>query len=105
MAEYIEREALLKDAAKDRAIGLCEADIVDVRELINAQPAADVAPVVYGRWNICRWNCESRDYRGKIVEAECSECNGVFEIPMLLFGLCYNYCPNCGAKMDGGNTE
>lgn len=98
---YIEREALLAVVGKmplDWEYGKAVSDIYDI---IKDAPAADVAPVVHGRWNIVRWNSDSRDYKSKVVEVECSECGGVFELPMILFGLCYNYCPNCGARMDG----
>ena len=92
MADYIEREALLKAARKNRAIGLCEADIVDVQCLINGQPAADVAPVVHGEWvdHMCRdWHC--------------SECGKKVPRQVYFDGYCYddklNFCPNCGADM------
>ena len=59
----------------------------------NEQPA-DVEKVRHGEWlpaGICR---------------ACSECdfyvyNTAFEEPAF-YHQCYHYCPNCGAKMDGG---
>ena len=57
-----------------------------VKTLLLRQPAADVAPVVHGR---------------KIEDGDigcfwlCSLCGGC-----LPYGA--SYCPNCGAKMDGG---
>ena len=56
-------------------------EIIDALENI---PAADVAPVVHGH----------RVDAGGFY-ARCSQCDGVLP-------LCANYCPNCGAKMDGG---
>ena len=85
--EYIERGALLKDARKNRAIGLCEADIVDVQTLINEQPAADVVEVKHGRW-LAR-------ARKNGVGKCCSACMTAFNFAPT------PYCPNCGAKMDG----
>ena len=89
MAEYIEREALCeildgwRDAHADvddvHGCGLLEDVICEV----DAQTAADVAPVVHGH---------RVDDGG--VYARCSQCDGVLP-------LCANYCPNCGAKMDG----
>lgn len=53
---------------------------------------ADVAPVVHGRWN-------SMDgYKTRVV---CSECG--WDVPE--YGKFYSYCPNCGAKMDGGDSD
>lgn len=46
--------------------------------------SADVAPVRHGRWE--RYTKNLR---------ECSNCGYVVSIR-------YDYCPNCGAKMDGG---
>lgn len=60
-------------------------EIIDALENI---PAADVAPVVHGRWT----------YDKKAQRQYCSVCKGFFygaiNSPM-------SYCPNCGTKMDG----
>ena len=48
MAEYIEREALLKELAKDVAVDGNQRAAQILECIINA-PAADVAPVDYGR--------------------------------------------------------
>ena len=86
MAECIERDALLKKLITCGAI--CEFGEC----LIKQFPAADVAPVVHGRWVDA----------GRGIKA-CSNCNHGIKEHMA----CANhYCPNCGAKMDGGdNTE
>lgn len=60
----------------------------DVRRLLSI-PAADVAPVVHGRWDITE---------GMIENAVCSNCGRHFQS----YYEAYHYCPNCGAKMDGG---
>lgn len=59
-------------------------------------PSADVAQVRHGRWieeklPMYRWGEEKI---GEKSAWECSECHDVG-----FWG--YNYCPNCGAKMDG----
>ena len=46
----------------------------------------------HGRWHF-KWDAE-RDPRRLFVRIVCSECN-------LHTGQKSNYCPNCGAKMDG----
>lgn len=62
-----------------------------LREVSDA-PAADVAPVVHGRWI----------YDEKAQRPYCSVCKGYFygatNSPM-------SYCSNCGAKMDGGDSD
>lgn len=59
-----------------------------IKEAIKSQldmaPAVDAAPVVHGEW---KWS----------HGGQCSECgfhNSNFD---------YNFCPNCGAKMDADN--
>ena len=62
------------------------------RVILNA-PAADVAPVVHGRWGT------HSDRPDSLI---CSVCKCGFDMwkhdP-------HNYCPNCGAKMDMGNDD
>lgn len=81
MAEYIERESLIEAAKHNSPICLCMADFLDVKMLIENAPAADVAPVVHGRW--------IRQGHNSI----CSEC-GAYAAPHVKF------CPDCGAMMD-----
>ena len=102
MAEYIEREALKerfrkrikwleKDAHDQYSLGLfhgCEYDA----DLINEPPAADVAPVRHGRW--IHTDLAAHWY-GK---DECSECTYHEHDRRDLSH--FNFCPNCGAKMD-----
>ena len=59
------------------------------RSLVKAEPTADVVEVKHGEWV---WDKRYSDYT-------CNLCgNWDLETP--------NYCPNCGAKMDGkGDSE
>lgn len=78
MAEYIERSAFLAQMKKtDRYFS--------VKSDIEAFPAADVAPVVHSHW--------AHDPITGI--AYCAEC----QMDAVEDGT--NYCPNCGARMDG----
>ena len=89
MAEYIEREALLNRFSDKGPVGR------SVRDYIKDQPAADVAPVVRGRWDIRvdDFDCEY---------AKCSECGEEFyDANDDTIDIIFNYCPNCGARMDG----
>ena len=93
MAEYIEREALVYDFEH------CGADSATINAIvyrINLHNAADVAPVVHGVWKV-----GYTDKQNKTTGVECSECSAFYELDLFDFGLCYNYCPNCGARMDG----
>lgn len=62
-------------------------------ERIKALPAADVVPVVHGRWEQDAdgdWYCTNCD---EVVAICDSGRERTYRKP---------YCPNCGAKMDGG---
>ena len=89
MAEYIEREAAI-DACYD-GYADCRDDCADnIRRL----PAADVRPVVHGRWHYTdafpHWVCCSVCFKKFIPNREWIE---FYDIPT-------NFCPNCGAQMD-----
>ena len=66
----------------------CHKDVIG--ETANNE-AADVAPVVHGRW------IEQEKYTFGVMY-DCSICGN----RILDNGHSWNYCPNCGAKMDGG---
>ena len=51
---------------------------------IDEQPTIEAEPVKHGRW---------------MYPFYCSECTFV---PYYSSDITYYYCPNCGAKMDGG---
>ncbi len=65
--------------------------------LADSIPAADVAPVVHGRWIHSRYE----DCSEQFELVKCSQCNHeAYAMAIYVHG--GNYCPNCGAKMDGG---
>ena len=94
MADYIDKQAFLDYMKRtDRYF--------NVKFDIENFPNADVAPVRHGRWipltecanegvycSICKKKVWKSDY------AQCSKKSRN--------KLESNYCPNCGAKMDGG---
>ncbi len=59
-------------------------------------PTVDAVEVVHGRW-IFKHN-PITDPKKYFIRIVCSKCN-------LHTGQTSNYCPNCGAKMDGGNED
>ena len=114
--EYISREAALKyiKSAQCRRcsdIGLCgNCAVLVAVKLLEKVPAADVAPVRHGRWIFGKdlpysW--------GQIPKNKyhlyCPEClEQAFnrsEDNDPDFDVDASYCPNCGAKMDGGNDD
>lgn len=99
-ADYIRREDALFALRKAErggsmtALTRLERAYAEIREML----AADVAEVVHGRWID-----GAEDFTCGNHNAECSICccyvswDGCDED--------FNYRPNCGAKMDGGNGD
>ena len=96
MAEYVSRSKV--------EFELCGGNLPEkykefIRRVLNDKnlvPAADVAPVVHGRWEFLGPN---RLIKGCLC-GTCSACkvrSKYIETPAL--------CPNCGAKMDGGDPD
>lgn len=108
MAEYIERKKL-EEAFDNADPDVCESDMdghsdwgfgrENVRDVIRGVPAADVAPVVHGLWerepsSYWRWT-SSGAVAVTRTTYRCGLCGRGTAVKS-------NYCPNCGAKMDGG---
>ena len=89
MDEYIERSAAIEAAKHAWAKGL------EPSQYIEAMPAADVAPVVHG----CFEPCFDENGNWRQGFAKCSNCGKEYYAQVINH---FGYCPNCGAKMDGG---
>lgn len=97
MDEYIKREVAVKafnnfDAGRADNPPFTLLTPEEFAEYLYELPAADVAPVVHGRWIH-----DGRRIEGGIDWCHCSECGRSDN-----FCARTNYCPNCGAIMDGG---
>lgn len=96
MSDYISREALLRDIDNLYLRGK-----LTLKETINGIPAADVRPVVRGKWEVVDWveydghgECIHHPSRGM----RCTNCKHAFKRELLWKK---NFCPNCGADMRG----
>ena len=69
-----------------------------VKHILATAPKVDAVEVVHGRWE------RFEEISGNIG-VSCSACgwkdyrHGRFKCNL------FHYCPNCGAKMDGGNAD
>ena len=98
MAEYIEREALKSQIAENKLMAR-EPATKRILAMIDDMPAADIAPVVHGKW---------LNFYNDFSCAECDRCGTIFEVTdnetdeglWNAFLSAYRYCPDCGAKMD-----
>ena len=89
MANYISREAAIEAVKHAWAKGL------EPSQYIEILPAADVAPVVHEKWLLDRWP--------RWPHRECSRCKIMIPRTKEVPDQYWQYCPNCGARMDGGN--
>ena len=95
MNEYIERKIAIKRVMETKWES--GSDGAAAMEIVAATPAADVAPVVHGRWIHSRYE----DCSEQFELVKCSLCNHE-AYAMAFYVRGGNYCPACGAKMDGG---
>lgn len=63
---------------------------VTARELIDEQPTIEVQPVKHARWEIC---CDG-------YYPYCSNCKNEPQGREMT-----DFCPNCGARMDGDSDD
>lgn len=91
MDEFISREVAISifDAKAEMAMGTPKECFHAAVKMIEKLPAADVKPVVHGKWTL------NRDGSGK-----CNEC-GITQKNVWDDDTCQRYCGICGARMDG----
>lgn len=94
MAEYIERGAALAALHRGGEQLRWACDVRTAYAAIKAMPAADVVPVAHGRWML------ERTPDGTPYCFHCSVCDSDYH--HIGITIATDYCPNCGAKMDGG---
>ena len=120
MAEYIDREKateIIKEKQKELCpVGRYGRNYVygsdrekydvweDIIDAVRNIPAADVAPVVHGKWTDKGWD---GDFSWKIDGR--GNCWRVITCSNCCHNLCgtskTKFCPNCGAKMDREDEE
>ena len=87
--EYIDREAA------NLALAEQGFDWDKAKQALASVPAADVASVVHGRWSESKEHFYLNNGCKEWINFYCSECDAPNNSPT-------DYCPHCGAKMDGG---
>lgn len=73
---------------------------MDLRYRIHAE---EVVEMRHGKWlekDVSHINLE-----GEMQSARCSCCGLYHTTPFLYYFKEYKYCPNCGARMDGGDEN
>ena len=76
-----------------------------ITEIENA-PTVDAVEVVHGRWIVEDADSGELGVYAAFLVVNCSECGYDYSVESGQYGwymgdpFPYNYCPNCGAKMD-----
>lgn len=83
MPGYIDKDETVKMLALDYAYAAAD--------MVKEMPAADVAPVVHGKVTHITEDAPYCEY------GICNVCGAYIQS--------WNYCPKCGAKMDGGGQS
>lgn len=91
MAEYIKRDTAIRAVMAAKWVD--GSDGAMAMEIVASPPAADVAPVVHGWWNAT----ETCSLCGEKSTEGLDATTWNYWLP--------NYCPHCGARMDGGEVD
>ena len=101
MNDYINRHAAIDgkiSIQRTNGVEIYTDEAVPVAHLKNV-PAADVAPVIHGKWG------DKEVIHKKCIEewqsARCSACGKYHTTPYMYYFDDFKFCPNCCAKMDG----
>lgn len=96
MAEYISRDKVLSYVYATHSTGgfKSEEDYLWLQEAVVDSAVADVQPVKRGHW------IEVTPRHSK-----CSICDTTCLIAVYPISKNANYCPNCGARMDGEQND
>lgn len=95
---YVEKEKVL-EMAKDKYYSdfhKSMADLTSLRELLEDTPAANVVEVRHSYWQCSNVRMSSRDTTCRYCHRTETISNGNED---------FEYCPHCGAKMDGKDGE
>ena len=112
MAEYIDRKAF-KKSVEERYCKPCKAEgkdhngcwcracwVDDMLDEVECFHPSDAAPVVHGRWDDSgRYTFPSGDVAVRCTNCGCALTKSEYRL------YTWNYCPICGAKMDGGDSD
>jgi rubrerythrin len=93
----MDRKLIYADELKEKLSGVQFAGMgyYKANKAVDECSAVDAVPVVHGHWiEHLHYNYDG-EYSGSDYECSCCGFNDVYDIED------YNYCPLCGAKMDG----
>lgn len=94
MDDLISREAAVDEVEQWAEHGYDVIHWTGIKAMLEVQPAVDAVPVVHARWI---------DYKD---DHQCSACKEHTIIDYYVWkAIQFEFCPYCGAKMDGERRE
>lgn len=72
---------------------------IAAKDMLDSAPTIDATPVVHGRWQ------KGDKHISYSIEYYCSVCGDRAPLGYMRQNAKTNYCPNCGAKMDGSDSD
>ena len=96
MSDYISRDVAIIEFMDNDIDHIQAPNGKEAVQILSDIPAADVVLVVHGRWLPQKENHEFKE-----AWMKCSVCG----YPVSRWTGNTNFCPNCGAKMDGGDEH
>ena len=112
MDEYIKRDGVLSKFNIDDMMNVNGTliSLQDARETISNFPAADVVPARYGCWKLVHAS-EATGWDPKLAGSDpiwgyvCTNCRNEAIFDCNDEYILSDYCPNCGANMNGRRME
>lgn len=109
MSDYISREAVRLIESDSEVYAEAwnasyEAGFCDGINAVLELPSADVVEVKHGEWEQ-KEVFEAKGHVDELQSAFCPVCQRYHTTPYSYYFTRYNYCPNCGARMDGGDHD
>ena len=107
----IDKDALLSDIEHTIEESGCVNHEGEIMDCVRYAPTIAAVPVVRGEWVVDE--CDTTDDVPNFswIDFHCSECNTDYGLEEGQYGWCryekipYQYCPNCGAKMEESHAE
>lgn len=94
MTRMIDADALIRKIDEHREDGTIANYVRRVlAATLDKEPTVDAAPPAHGRWE------EKMEHAGYVC---CSVCHDCYVEKEWLLNLKWGWCPQCGARMDGG---
>lgn len=95
MRRYVDVDRVYEMAIIHEDFEQSLADLTSLREVLDGTPTADVAEVIHSEWH-------TATVRMSCIDVTCRNCHKTEKISVTNY---FEYCPHCGAKMDGERED